>query len=105
MIGAQVKPSCNFGMECLYCFELERTDLENHHIEVLAFSDGFCEGETDVSTRHGPDSTLQENMSAEFGGGCFSVCSCNGDDRASAFLKGQLQFSNDRDSFGDDILD
>lgn len=92
-------------MECLYRFELKRTHLENHYIKVLAFFNGLSEGETDISTRHCPDSTLQQNMSAEFGGGRFPVCSCDSNDWAGAFLKSQFQLPNDRNSFGDDILD
>ena len=71
----------------------------------MALADGARKRQADIATRHRPNSAALQNPDRQFGGGRFSVCAGDRDHWAGAVLESQLEFPDERDFFGDHILD
>src|SRR6185436_17141866 len=96
VIGGKVEPNRDLGMEFADGLELERTDFDRKHSEVVAFARGFDERFADVTAGHGGLPAGVQHLRNQLGCRGLAVCPSDADHGHGAKLITKLELADDR---------
>ncbi len=98
MVGREVEMDADARAEIADVLELERADLNHHHIEVLAAAHGLGKRGADVARGQRALAARGEHGVDQLGRGGFAVGAGDGHNRAGAKAVGQLELAEGRQS-------